>query len=181
MKPTDQQWQAIVNNDQRCDQVFWYGVTTTGIFCRPSCPSRLLKRQNVVVFNRLEEAMTMGFRPCKRCQPANRPVSKQAWVTEINCVLARHYSERLTTRKLADWVHGSPSYLRHVYKELTGITPQQKLTAIRMARAKELLQKTEQPVSNIGQLVGIDNPTYFIHQFKTFNGETPLQYRKRFN
>lgn len=181
MKPTDQQWQAIVNNDRHFDQLFWYGVTTTGIFCRPSCPSRLPKRQNVTVFNSLKEALAAGFRPCKRCQPTNRPVSKQTWVAEINCVLARHYSERLTTRRLAEQVHGSSSYLRHVYKELTGITPQQKLTAIRMARAKDLLQNTEQPISNIGRLVGIHNPAYFIRQFKAVSGETPLQYRKHFD
>ncbi|WP_442870390.1 Ada metal-binding domain-containing protein [Aneurinibacillus sp. Ricciae_BoGa-3] len=62
-------WQAIVDCDQDYDGEFYYGVLTTGIFCRPSCKSRLPKINNVKLFQSIEDAENEGFRPCKRCRP----------------------------------------------------------------------------------------------------------------
>lgn len=178
MKPNDTQWQAIKNNDQKQDHLFWYGVKTTGIFCRPSCPSRLPKRENVVIFKNPDDAMAAGFRPCKRCRPTEQLVSNQVWVKEIDHVLNTHYREKLTLDRLASLVHGSPSYLRHVYKNLTGITPQQKLSSIRLAAAKKALRESQRPVEQIALASGMNSSAYFIHRFKAQYGLTPRQYRQ---
>lgn len=179
MQPTDSQWVAIKTNDRQSDHLFWYGVKTTGIFCRPSCPSRLPKRENVVVFTSPQEALTAGFRPCKRCRPTAQFVSNQVWVQEINHVLRSNYQEKLTLDRLASLVHGSPSYLRHVYKDLTGVTPQQELTAIRLTAAKQELLHSDRSIQQIASHVGLTNPAYFIQTFKKHYGITPLKYRQQ--
>jgi AraC family transcriptional regulator of adaptative response/methylated-DNA-[protein]-cysteine methyltransferase len=62
-------WQAVLNRDERGDGIFVYGVSSTLIFCRPSCPSRRPQRERARFFSSIEEAMEAGFRPCKRCRP----------------------------------------------------------------------------------------------------------------
>ena len=177
MRLTEKNWVAIKNNDKSFDNQFWYGVKTTKIFCRPSCPSRLPKKENVEIFASSEAAQAAGFRPCKRCRPLNRPVSNQVWIEEINHVLVEHYPENITLAELAYRVHGSESYLRHVYRELTGLTPQQKLAKIRLEKAKSYLQETDESVGIIAGRVGIPNSAYFIKCFAETYGQTPYQYR----
>lgn len=179
MQASDTQWQAIKDNDKKQDHLFWYGVKTTGIFCRASCPSRLPKQKNVVIFSSPQEALAAGFRPCKRCRPTEQFVSNQIWVEEINQVLNSHYREKLTLERLADLVHGSPSYLRHVYKALTKKTPQQELTAIRLRVAENALLDSNQSLIQIAKLTGWGSPSYFIQVFKHHYGMTPAQYRKK--
>lgn len=179
MQASDTQWQAIKDNDKKQDHLFWYGVKTTGIFCRASCPSRLPKQKNVVIFSSPQEALAAGFRPCKRCRPTEQFVSNQIWVEEINQVLNSHYREKLTLERLADLVHGSPSYLRHVYKALTKKTPQQELTAIRLRAAENALLDSNQSLIQIAKLTGWGSPSYFIQVFKHHYGMTPAQYRKK--
>src|SRR6266849_717880 len=65
----DQYWQAIVERDSRADGTFFVAVRSTGIYCKPSCPSRRPKRENVMFFTSPEEAEQAGYRPCKRCRP----------------------------------------------------------------------------------------------------------------
>lgn len=64
-----QRWQAVLDNDRRYDGTFFYGVASTGIFCRPSCPSRPPRRDRVRFFPTADAALAAGFRPCKRCRP----------------------------------------------------------------------------------------------------------------
>jgi len=65
----NEKWNSIVNCDSFYDGVFYYGVRTTGIFCRPSCKSKEPLKKNVVFFDRIEDAYSYGLRPCKRCRP----------------------------------------------------------------------------------------------------------------
>ena len=86
-----QWWKAVVNCDERFDRVFLYGVTTTHVFCRPSCKSKTPLRKHVVFFSSAGEAETAGFRPCKRCRPdlldervASELVSKARSMMDVN-------------------------------------------------------------------------------------------------
>ena len=63
------QWDAVVARDRKYDGKFYYSVATTGVYCRPSCPSRLAKRVNVRFHDTRADAEAAGFRPCKRCGP----------------------------------------------------------------------------------------------------------------
>lgn len=69
----DARWQAVLVRDRRSDGLFWYGVVTTGIYCRPHCPSRPAKRENLRFFGAPEEARAAGLRPCRRCDPDGKP------------------------------------------------------------------------------------------------------------
>ncbi len=177
MTLTARQWQAIQHNDATFDNQFWYAVKTTGIFCRPSCPSRLPKPEHITIFKDPKDALTAGYRPCKRCRPLNQLVANELWVQEIDHVLAQDYPTKLTLAELAAKVHGSASYVRHVYQDLTGLTPQQKLTQLRLTRAKVELLQSNASVASIGAKVGLPNTPYFIQRFKARYGQTPHQYR----
>src|SRR6202007_3253129 len=65
----DPRWARIVARDKTADGHLWYSVTTTGVYCRPSCPSRVANPANVQLHDSLEKARATGFRPCKRCRP----------------------------------------------------------------------------------------------------------------
>src|SRR6201981_2383603 len=65
----DPRWARIVARDRSADGTFWYSVVTTGVYCRPSCPSRTANPKNVQIHDTLSDAKATGFRPCKRCRP----------------------------------------------------------------------------------------------------------------
>src|SRR5258707_10229776 len=65
----DPRWASIVTRDRAADGTFWYSVATTGVYCRPSCPSRLANPKNVQLHDSLASAKATGFRPCRRCNP----------------------------------------------------------------------------------------------------------------
>jgi AraC family transcriptional regulator of adaptative response / methylphosphotriester-DNA alkyltransferase methyltransferase len=64
-----EKWQAVISCDSNYDGIFFYGVKTTGIFCRPSCKSKTPLRGNVIFFDNIANALEIGLRPCKRCCP----------------------------------------------------------------------------------------------------------------
>ena len=68
----DPRWARVVSRDRSADGAFWYSVSTTGIYCRPSCPSRTANPRNVQLYDTLAAAKATGFRPCKRCNPDGR-------------------------------------------------------------------------------------------------------------
>jgi len=65
----EHRWLAVLARDYRADGLFWFGVVTTGIYCRPHCPSRRARRENVRFFASPAEARAAGLRPCRRCSP----------------------------------------------------------------------------------------------------------------
>lgn len=175
--PSQEEWQAIQKNDQSYDNYFWYGVKSTKIFCKPSCASRLPKKENIRIYQKPEAALAAGYRPCKRCQPLGKIVPNELWVQQIEAAISQYYTEKLTLAELAALVHGSPSYMRHIYQKYTGLTPQQKITELRLEQAAHLLITTSESVAKIAEKVGIPNTAYFIQQFKSKYDLTPLKYR----
>lgn len=174
----DREWQAIENNDASYDECFRYAVKTTKIFCRPSCKSRLPKKENVEIFHDLNEPLKHGYRPCKRCQPTGKTISNDEWVEEIETILKNNYSQKLSLDEIANLAHGSESYVRHVYKKVMNKTLQQRLLEIRLEEAREKIVTTDERIDNIAMEVGIFNVSYFIKRFKEAYGESPKQYRK---
>lgn len=174
---TDEQWRAIADNDGDYDGVFLYAVRTTGIFCRPSCKSKLPKRENVEWFQLADQAITAGYRPCKRCRPTGMRLPDEAWVDMAAEYVAKHFAEALTLEELAAAVHGSPFHLHRTFKRIKGVTPLAFIQAYRLERAKTLLESTDETVSEIGRKVGLGNAPYFITFFKKKTGLTPESYR----
>src|SRR6266436_4541883 len=121
-------WESVLHRDSSADDRLRYGVTTTGIYCRPSCPSRKPKRDNVAFFSSIEAAERAGFRACQRCRP-NRAKAPNSAVETARSYIDRHISdlsdERITLERLSEQSGMSPYHLQRKFKETVGLTPAQ--------------------------------------------------------
>ncbi|MED0770475.1 bifunctional transcriptional activator/DNA repair enzyme AdaA [Bacillus siamensis] len=175
---TDEKWNAIIHNDVSYDGVFYYAVKTTGIFCRPSCKSRVPNKENVLVFATAEAAIKRHFRPCKRCRPNGLRLPDEEWVAQITEYIDGHYHEPLTLSVLADMCHGSPYHLQRTFKKIRGISPIEYVQKKRLAKAGDLLMHTDKTVMEIALTVGFPNTAHFATLFKKRTGSSPTEYRK---
>ncbi|MEQ4486110.1 bifunctional transcriptional activator/DNA repair enzyme AdaA [Cohnella silvisoli] len=174
----DEYWQAIVLSDASYDGKFYYGVMTTGIYCRPSCRSRVPVKTNVKLFANSSLALAENFRPCKRCKPDGGRLPNEEWVAQIVGVIESRYAEALSLDKLADMFHGSPYHLQRTFKRIQGLSPAEYLLKTRITKAQELLENTGLSVMDIALAVGIPNTSHFSTQFLNQTGSTPTLYRK---
>lgn len=118
----DQAWAAVLARDPAADAELVYAVTTTGVFCRPTCPSRRPARGNVVFFPDAATALSEGFRPCRRCRPQQRHVDA-GLVEAISSSLKR--DRRATLDELARMTGKSPFTIERTFKRVLGVTPAQ--------------------------------------------------------
>ena len=132
----EQAWQQVVIREEAAD--FFYAVTTTGVFCRPSCTSRRPLRRNVRFFQTTETAQAAGFRPCKRCKPT-------AWGRPLDMV--RGYIEANLDRpvrlaELGRVARMSPFTVQRLFKEKMGVSPLQYQRSLRASRLRGALRET---------------------------------------
>ena len=133
----DERWAAVAGNDRDADGRFVYAVTTTGVFCRPSCPSRRPNRANVRYFDTPAAAQTAGFRPCKSCRPLDLTASDaDIALVKQTCRTIELGATPPSLEQLADAEHVSPSHLRRVFRSLTGVTPRQYADEVRRERLR---------------------------------------------
>jgi AraC family transcriptional regulator of adaptative response / methylphosphotriester-DNA alkyltransferase methyltransferase len=173
-------WNAIKECDSEYDDKFYYGVETTGIFCRPSCKSRLPNKENVRIFKHAYIALEEKFRPCKRCKPDGLQLPAEEWIEQITQWIDENYSESLTLHKLAEISHGSPYHLQRLFKQIKGISPSEYVQQVRLEKAIEKLEKTEFSITDISLTVGFLSTPYFITFFKKKVGHTPSEYRRNY-
>ena len=136
----NQRWQAIQTRDRQAEGIFWYAVITTGIYCRPACPSRLPNRENIRYFDSIENAESAGFRACKRCKPKQLTAFQQhlSMVTKI-CRLIQSSESEINLTALAQKTELSPYYFHKVFKSITGLTPKSYFQAHRAKRIQTAL------------------------------------------
>lgn len=145
----EQRWQAVAARDGGVDGTFVYGVTSTGIYCRPGCASRRPNRVNVRFFDLPGAAEAAGFRACRRCRPDQAaPRDPQVQAVQQACqAIDRHLDDGddgvPTLRQLADTVGLSPHHLQRTFKRLMGISPRQYADARRLDRLKQGLKAGE--------------------------------------
>ncbi|HFK1529856.1 TPA: bifunctional transcriptional activator/DNA repair enzyme AdaA [Bacillus cereus] len=175
---TEDQWQAIIQNNMSYDRHFYYGVKTTKIFCRPSCKSRVPNRENVKIFQDTQQALSESFRPCKRCKPLDLQLPSEEWIEQVVHYIDANYSEHLTLQTLAELCHGSPYHLQRTFKKITGLTPTEYIQKVRINKAIEYLTTSDMSITEIAITVGITNMSYFVTLFKQKIGHTPLGYRR---
>jgi len=139
--PSEQKMRAaIASRDKASDGSFFYGVITTGIFCRPSCTARPARPENLRFFPNIESAIYESFRPCKRCKPTeNAP--KIARLIKIARFIESHAEERLTLARLSGHAGLSASRLQRLFKETFGVSPKTYQDAIRMRQFKQSLKE----------------------------------------
>ena len=133
-------WQAVQARDASADGLFIYAVRSTGIYCRPTCPSRRPNRDQVMFFRLPEAAEQAGFRACRRCHPRNAtPHDPQVELVGRACrYIAEHIEHAPTLEELGHEVGLSPHHLQRTFKRLMGITPRQYAEACRLQRIRRV-------------------------------------------
>lgn len=176
-QPTDPRWAQVLARDAAADGSFVYGVTTTGVYCRPSCPSRAAKPQNVRFFAANSEAEVAGFRACLRCKPSGESLA-QATAAKV-AAAARLIDEAETPPALDDLaaaVDLSPFHFHRVFKAATGLTPRQYADAKRGAKVRQAL-KSPSTVTQAIYEAGFNANSRFYEQSDALLGMTPSAYR----
>lgn len=173
----DPRWARIVARDRTADGQFWYSVATTGIYCRPSCPSRTANPKNVTVHGTLAAAKATGFRPCKRCNPDGASLESQnAALIAKACRLIEQNEAPLSLAHLAEAVDLSASYFHRLFKASTGLTPKEYMEGHRAARVRERLAQG-QSVTTAIYGAGFSSSGRFYEKVTNILGMTPSKYR----
>lgn len=143
MLDTDRCWQAVCARNAQADERFVFAVRSTGIYCRPSCPARRPRRDNVSFHRDAASAEAAGFRPCKRCSPQGQsPAQQLDALVAAACELLRG-EQRLTLAQLAARIGLSPSHLARAFKARTGLTPNAWAAAQRRLRLEAQLAQAD--------------------------------------
>ncbi|WP_455918516.1 bifunctional DNA-binding transcriptional regulator/O6-methylguanine-DNA methyltransferase Ada [Ensifer canadensis] len=173
----DPRWVAIVSRDKASDGHFWYSVTTTGVYCRPSCPSRIANPKNVQLHDTLEGAKATGFRPCRRCNP-DGPSSDEANAAIVvrACRLIEDSDEELALGDLAAAVGKSQSYFHRLFKAAIGLTPKDYAAAHRAAKVRRGLEAGNSVTEAIYE-AGFNSSGRFYENSTDILGMTPARYR----
>jgi AraC family transcriptional regulator, regulatory protein of adaptative response / methylated-DNA-[protein]-cysteine methyltransferase len=134
-------WNSVVARDRSADGDFVYAVSSTGVYCRPSCPSRRPRRENVAFFETTNEARQAGYRPCRRCHP-DAAASVDPWIDKIRraCVYLANVDGHPSLAKLAARIGGSPYHLQRNFKRIVGVTPREYAEAVRLRKVKRTLR-----------------------------------------
>lgn len=172
-----ERWDAITRRNAEADGAFFYGVRTTGVFCRPSCASRLPRRENVQFFASADAARAAGYRECKRCQPGGLPRELEV-VNRACAVLDAAAHERLTLAQLSDAVHLSPFHLQRLFKRVVGVSPRQYQAARRAAALRDALQRGT-GVTRASVDAGFGSPSRLYDSAGAELGMTPSVYRRK--
>jgi AraC family transcriptional regulator of adaptative response/methylated-DNA-[protein]-cysteine methyltransferase len=178
-RSADRRWSAVLTRDREADGRFVYAVTTTGIFCRPSCPSRRPRRDHVIFFAAPAEAECAGYRACLRCAPAGaRPVSAAARaVAEAASYLRTHATDTVALADLAARVGLSASHLQRAFTAHTGVSPREFQAACRADHFRTALRRG-QDVTTATYEAGYGSPSRVSANKPTGAGLTPSAYRK---
>src|SRR5580704_3617817 len=122
----DKRWNAVVERDSGRDGEFVFAVSSTGVYCRPSCPARRPRRENVTFFTHPDRAEKAGFRACLRCRPRSISGDPQAdSAKEICRYIEQHLDEPITLERLGKVFRQSPFHLQRRFKAVLGITPRE--------------------------------------------------------
>ncbi len=173
----DLRWASVVARDRAADGKFFYSVTTTGVYCRPSCAARLARPENVRFHLTCAEAERAGFRPCKRCKPDQASLVKQhaAKVAEA-CRLIEAADEVPNLDQLARSAGLSPYHFHRVFKTVTGVTPKAYATAHRAKRVRAELTRSNTVTEAIYDAGFNSNGRFYATSGKVL-GMTPTDYR----
>jgi AraC family transcriptional regulator of adaptative response/methylated-DNA-[protein]-cysteine methyltransferase len=134
-------WLSVARHDRRADGRFVYAVRSTGVYCRPSCPSRRPARSRVRFFDTADDAEQAGFRACKRCRP-DQFAAADPWLDKIRraCVYLANVEGHPSLTTLARRLGGSPYHLQRNFKRIVGVTPREFADQSRLTKVKHRLR-----------------------------------------
>jgi len=173
----DPRWAQVIARDPKADGSFYYSVRTTGVYCRPTCPSRRPRPENVQFHSNRESAECAGFRPCKRCRPGAPSLSQQhAARIAAACVRIENAETAPTLEQLAKYIGMSPYHFHRVFKAVTGLTPRGYATAHRAKRLRDELEQGTN-ITNAIFNAGYNSSSRFYEESDRMLGMTPTRFR----
>ena len=173
----DPRWGLVRARSPEADGTFFYSVRTTGVYCRPSCPSRHARPENVRFHESREAAERAGFRPCRRCRPDRPGASEQhaAQVTQA-CRLIESSDRVPTLEELALAVGASPFHFHRIFKSVTGLTPRAYAAAHRGNRVRTELARSGTVTSAIYDSGYASNSRFYDESSRVL-GMRPTDFR----
>lgn len=170
-------WRAVQQHDAGADGRFFYGVMTTGVYCRPSCASRLPLRKNVRFYCDAAAAERDGLRPCKRCKPRGAAPNDEALrIAEVCRHIEAHAGDKLPLAELAQRAHLSPFHFQRRFKAIVGLSPKAYAEACRLKTLRREL-RTAPTVSDAIYGAGYGSGSRVYEKIDTRLGMTPAEYR----
>jgi AraC family transcriptional regulator of adaptative response / DNA-3-methyladenine glycosylase II len=178
-------YSALTARDSRFDGVFFVGVTSTDVYCRPICPVKTPKAANCRFFDTPQEAEQAGFRPCLRCRPelapGSAPVDDARRIAEL--IVQRleegHLDEKAGLEEIADQFELSSRQIRRIVQKELGVPPIQLLQTRRLLLAKQLLTETTLPITEVAFASGFSSLRRFNDAFNTRYAMPPTRLRKK--
>ncbi len=178
-RPTnDCRWQAVLARDSSLDGAFVFGVSSTGVFCRPSCAAKRPRRENVTFFVDALEAEQAGYRACLRCRPKAVDGNPQSALVRAMCrYIEQHMDDRVTLNLLAKEFRLSSFHLQRTFKSVLGISPKAYVDACRLRQVKQNLQAGHS-VTTALYAAGYGSSSRLYERTATQLGMTPEKYRR---
>lgn len=174
-----EKWQAVTSCNKSYDGIFFYGVKTTGIYCRPSCKAKTPAHENVLFFNNSTEATEAGYRPCKRCCPDKAVFEPDMeLVKKAKGIFDENYTGLIGIDNIAKEIGVSSNHLTRLFRKQQGTTPTQYINGLRISKAAELLKNTDAKVLEIAYATGFRSLSNFYKCFKEQIGNAPKEHRE---
>lgn len=172
-------WKVVSARDTSSDGDFVFAVTTTKIYCRPSCPARRPRKENVTFFSSPEDAESAGFRACRRCHPnKTRAIDSQIEMIKIACrLIDENQGENLSLEALSKQVGLSSFHFQRTFKDVLGITPREYAAASRNKRFREGVQSGES-ISAAMYDAGYGSSSRLYEHARSELGMTPATYSR---
>jgi AraC family transcriptional regulator of adaptative response / DNA-3-methyladenine glycosylase II len=178
-------YKALSARDPRFDGVFFVGVTSTGVYCRPICPAKTPKASNCVFFTGAQDAEQARFRPCLRCRPelapGNAPVDDSQRIAHL--IVQRledgTIAEDAGLERISDQFELSSRQIRRIVQKELGVPPIQLILTRRLLLAKQLLTETKLPVTEIAFASGFSSLRRFNDAFNSRYRMAPTRLRKQ--
>ena len=172
------QWQAVLKRDANRDGEFVFAVSSTGVYCRPSCPSRRPRRENVTFFGKPGEAEQAGYRACLRCRPKAAGANRQTEMVKAICrYIEQHLDEPITLQRLSKEFRQSPFHLQRTFKAVLGVSPRAYADSCRMKQFKRDLQAGRN-VTRAMYDAGFSSSSRLYERTSAQLGMTPDTYRR---
>ena len=173
-----QRWQAVMARDAGQDGKFVFAVSSTGVYCRPSCPSKRPRCENVTFFGKPDEAEKAGYRACLRCRP--RAIGGNARMELVKAVcryIEQHLDEPVTLARLGSQFRQSPFHLQRTFKAVLGVTPRAYADSCRMNQLKSNL-RAGHSVTRAMYDAGYSSSSRLYERTASQLGMTPDKYRR---
>lgn len=171
----DPRWQSVVARDRAADGRFVFAVISTGIYCRPSCPARRPRAENVRFFADGDAARGEGFRPCRRCTPDEATLEVQAVKQAVSLIDAADSPPTLAA--LSAMTGYSPAHLQRLFTRMTGVSPAAYARALRHRRSESALAESSSVTEAIYE-AGFNAPSRFYQHARARLGMAPATWKR---